>query len=360
MGATVRGIARRSGVSISTVSRALSGSPLVAAETSERVWAAAEELGYTPSRRPRATRERRGVLGVVVPDLGNPFFGAICKGIQERARANGYLTFVADSGEDPTEEGEILRGLHGHADGVILCSPRVSDRQILQAAAETHLVLANRHSGAVPSVVFDNRAGMRSAVQHLVALGHRTIGYVGGPATSWSNTQRAEAFAGFGGERAPHGLELLDLGTFPPYFSGGVQAADVVVAAGVTAAVAYNDLMALGLVDRLHERGLRVPADISVVGIDGAAAATFVRPNLTTVELPCLRMGRLAVDVLVGALRAAGPTAGAGRAEAAAPAEEVLATRLLVRQSTGVPPGGAASVADARRERDEMRGEKTA
>lgn len=327
MAVTIRDVAREAGVSISTVSRALAAPEQVAQATRELVQATAARMDYRPNRSARGLiTGRSGNIGLVVPDLENPFFGSVCKGVQARARAAGYSVFVADTDEDPNVEAEVVRGLIKQVDGVILCSPRTTDGEIRKLAVETPLVLANRSLDEIPAIIFDNGGGMLVVMRHLVALGHRRIAYAGGPLTSWSNGQRAGAFAEFG---SAHGdLDLIELGNFPPYFSGGVQAADLAVASGATAVVAFNDIMALGVIDRMRQRGFAVPREVSVTGFDNVAVSTFVRPNLTTVNMPRVQMGRMSVDILLASVL--------GRTRASAPVQE-LAADLVVRQSSGVP-----------------------
>lgn len=334
MAVTIRDVAREAGVSISTVSRALAAPEQVAESTRIHVQATATKMGYRPNRNARSLiTGRNGSIGLVVPDLENPFFGSVCKGVQSRARAAGYTVFVADTDEDPTVEAEVARTLIKQVDGVILCSPRTTDAEIEQLATETPLVLANRSVANIPSITFDNGGGLRVVIQHLVALGHRKIAYAGGPLKSWSNGQRAEAFAEF--SAAEPMLDLIELGNFPPYFSGGVQAGDLAIAIGATAVVAYNDIMALGVIDRLRSRGLTVPYDMSVTGFDNIAVSTFVWPNLTTVDLPRVQMGRMSVDALLDTVL--GPVTSVVVQE--------LPVELMVRQSSGVVKSASGSVA---------------
>ncbi|MCX7523175.1 LacI family DNA-binding transcriptional regulator [Microbacterium sp. STN6] len=348
MAVTIRDVARESGVSISTVSRALASPEQVAEATRIHVQATAARMGYRPNRNARSLiTGRSGSIGLVVPDLENPFFGSVCKGVQARARAAGYTVFVADTDEDPTVESEIARSLIKQVDGVILCSPRTTDDEIRALTTETPLVLANRRLDGVPSIIFDNGGGLVAVMRHLIALGHRRVAYAGGPRASWSNAQRAAAFRVFADEQVHGELELIDLGNFPPYFEGGVQAADLAVASGATAVVGYNDLVALGILDRLRQRGLSAPEDMSVTGFDNVAVSTFVRPNLTTVDLPRQQMGRMSVDALLDlVLRDSQASTNESMPEQAADAAsgvlQELAVDLMVRQSTGVPsgPGG--------------------
>ncbi|UZN02713.1 LacI family DNA-binding transcriptional regulator [Cellulomonas sp. S1-8] len=294
MAVTLRDVARAAGVSAATASRALSAPDLVSPARRELVRRVARELGYHPNR---AARElitgRSGHLCLVVPDLENPFFSAVAKAVQARARAAGHAVVVADSEEDPLLEAELVAQLGAQADGVLLCSPRMSaDDLAATRAGGRPLLLVNRESPGLPSVVVDTRDGVRQAVRHLLALGHRRIAYAGGPAGSWSGARRREGLADLD-------VDVVDLGAHTPVFAGGVAAADLVLAAGATAVLAHNDLMALGVLDRLHARGVRVPQDVSVVGFDDAPVATLVTPALTTVAVPLARLGRTAVDLLL-------------------------------------------------------------
>jgi LacI family transcriptional regulator len=323
---TIRDVARAAGVSISTVSRALAAPEQVAESTRALVQATAHKMGYRPNRNARGlVTGRSNSIGLVVPDLENPYFGSVCKGVQARARAAGYAVFIADTNEDPTVETEIVHSLIKQVDGVILCSARGTDAEIKKLAKQTPLVLANRLLDGIPSVIFDNGGGLRAVLRHLVALGHRRIAYAGGPSSSWSNGERSRAFAAFGSESEE--LELIELGNFPPFFSGGIQAGDLAIASGATAVVAYNDIMALGLIDRLRQRGLSAPHDLSVTGFDNVAVSTFVWPNLTTVDLPRVQMGRMSVDLLLAMVLDGQSEV---RPATALPAE------LIVRQSSGV------------------------
>ena len=327
MAVTIKDVARAAGVSPSTVCRALSTPELVRAETRERVQRSAAELDYSPNRAARGLiTGRTGNLGLIVPDLGNPFFPGVVKGIQARAREADYAVFLADTDEDPAAEAQLVRTLAKQVDGIVLCSPRMSEQELRGVAALTPVVLLNRRVGRLPAITFDNVDGMRQAVTHLTALGHRRIAYVAGPRASWSNRERVR---GLRLAIAGAGAELVEVGPVQPQFDGGVAAADQVLAAGVTAVIAYNDVIALGLLSRLNARGIAVPAAISVLGFDDIALSAMVHPSLTTVGLPMKSCGRAGVDLLLSLLRnPAG--AGATRRE--------LGTHLMVRGSTGPPP----------------------
>lgn len=340
---TLRDVARAAGVSPATASRALSAPDLVTPARREQVQRAARELGYRPNR---AARElitgRTGNLCLVVPDLENPFFAAVAKGVQARARALGHAVFVTDAEEDARLEPELVAHLGSQVDGAVLCSPRMSDDDLDRLADELPLVLVNREHGSLPSVVVDNADGVRQAVTHLHALGHRRIAYAGGPADSWSDTRRRHGL-----QHASHGLsgmEVVNLGHFAPVFAGGVAAADLVAASGATAVLAHNDLVALGILSRLQARGIRVPEDVSVVGYDDIPAATLVSPALTTVTVPLARLGREAVDLLVSSgLRSGRPSA----------AERVLAAAVGAATTHATVPAGSGGPSDGRLDRSD-------
>jgi LacI family transcriptional regulator len=324
---TIRDVAGAVGVSITTVSRALTDPDKVAPETRARVAAAAEALGYTANRAASGLRAgRTNTIGLLVPDLSNPYFAAVAMGIAERARAHGVAVFVTDSQEDPQVEVELLRGLVQQTDGVVLCSPRatVEDRAVIGAKP---LVVVNHELPGAQSVAVDDLAGVALTVDHLYSLGHRRIAYVGGPARSWSDTRRRSALA-TARTRLPR-LEVVELGAHAPTVDGGNTAAGVVVASGATAVITFNDLVAVGLVRRVQRLGLRVPHDLSVVGFDDTFLADLVTPALTSVHGDLSEIGRRAADLLLADLRrprdAPEPT---GRGPVLIPAQ------LVVREST--------------------------
>lgn len=329
---TVHDVARAAGVSISTVSRALSAPGRVAPATVERVVRAASELGYRPNRAASGLRSgRSGVIGLVVPDLENPYFASVAKGVQARAHTHGRAVHIVDTDESVTTEAGEVRGLAQQTDGVILCSPRDLNRD-LAALADRPVVLVNNRAEGLPSVTADHLVGMFRAVAHLRALGHRRVAYVGGPESSWSNRQRREGLRR--AAETHEDVEIVLAGAFRPHVEGGRAAADLVVGAGATAVVTYNDLVAIGLMERLRSRGLEVPRDLSVVGCDDTFVAALASPPLTTLSADLHEMGARAVDVLVALLAGEDPP----------PAGE-LPVELVVRGSTGVPFSARADAA---------------
>jgi LacI family transcriptional regulator len=325
MAATVRDVADAAGVSTSTVSRALAQPQMVKPETRDRVRLAAERLGYTPNRAARGLiTGRTGNLGLILPDLTNPFFPGVVKGVQAWARENDYALFIADTDEDPSAEVGLVRALSKQVDGLVLCSPRMSESDLQSILPETCIVLVNRKFRTAPAVTFDNAGGIRQAVAHLEALGHRHVAWLAGPAASWSNRERSRAVRA---ATTAAGLELTAIGHFPPSFDGGVAAADQIHASAATAVIAYNDLMALGVISRLNSRGVKVPERLSVIGIDDIPIAGMSNPALTTVSLPKEQAGRAAVDLLLTQIQ---------QPETPAPSRRELPAQLIVRGSTDV------------------------
>jgi DNA-binding LacI/PurR family transcriptional regulator len=327
MAVTIKDVARLAGVSPATVCRALSTPERVKTETRERVQRAVDDLGYSPNRAARGLiTGRTGNIGLVVPDLANPFFPGVVKGIQARAREADYSVFVADTDEDPSAEASLVRSLGKQVDGLVLCSPRMSEEDLRSVVGDTPLVLLNRRVDQIPAITFDSLGGMRQAVAHLMALGHRRIAYVGGPRTSWSNRDRRD---GLRAVTAAAGADLVEIGNVLPQFSGGVAAADLVLAADATAVIAYNDVVALGLISRFAARSIGVPDQLSVIGFDDIAMSAMVHPSLTTVALPMELSGRAGVDLLLHLMQHSDQT-GTTRRE--------LETHLMVRGSTGPAP----------------------
>ena len=204
----------------------------------------------------------------------------------------------------------------------MLASSRLPDADLLELAGHRPVVLYNREVDGLPSVVTDFADGARQVVEHLAALGHRTVAYLSGPRSAWSEGRR---WAGLSTAADTAGVTAVRLGPFAPTVEGGAAAADVGLASGASALVAFNDLLAIGVLRRLDRRGVAVPDTVSVTGFDDVFGADFCLPPLTTVATPTEEAGRSLVDVLL-----------------APPAEDarriVLPAQLRVRDSTGPPP----------------------
>lgn len=315
-------VARAAGVSTSTASRALAGATVVAEGTRERVRAAAAELGYEPNLAARQLVTGQGqAIALVLPDVANPFYAGVAKGMQQRVRAEGLTAVFADTDEDLDTERAVIAQVGPVAARLVLASPRLPDAEIVELAGRARVVLVNRAVDGVAAVTGDNLDGVHQALVHLHALGHRRVGYAGGPASSWSDAARRQGLAS-----APDGVEIVDLGAFRPGSAGGVAAADLALASGVTAVLAFNDQLAMGILGRLVDRSVPVPGRLSVVGFDDIPVARLLAPPLTSVAVPAGELGRAAVELLLR------------RPEGPEPGLRTLPVELAVRRSTGEPP----------------------
>lgn len=325
MAVTIRDVAQASGVHVSTVSRTFSAPHLVNADTRSHVLAVAAKLNYRPNRAARAlTTGRTHNLGLIVADLANPFFPSLVKAAQGRARERDYHVFVADTDEDPQVERNLIQTFAKQVDGVLLCGPRLSNTAIEELGRNIPLVLVNRRIKGMSTVNMDVGYGARLAVEHLVSLGHRRLALLSGPPGSWTSRQIRGAAEGAAEDA---GVELAILGPNAPTGGGGVAAAAGVLRARATGVLAYNDLVALGLIEGLGELGAAVPADVSVIGIDDTLAGRLTRPKLTTVAMPTAAAGRAAVDLFFQLADSGGSAA-----------TTMLDTTLVVRESCGPPP----------------------
>lgn len=331
---TVHDVAERSGVSIATVSRALRAPHRVSEDTRDRVLAAVRDLDYRPNRAAASLRRgRTGAIALVVPDIENPYFAALTKGAQASSRARGYGLVVVDTTENAEVEFEEIRSLSSQIDGMILASSRLSDPQLAEAVASTRCVLINRSltDAATPTVTIDEGSGAEAAIGHLYDLGHRVIAYVGGPETAWSEGRRWRGIQDAAAARPD--VSVVRVGGYAPDARGGHAAAADALAHEATAVVAYNDLVALGLLARWAELGIRVPADISLVGCDNTFVAGLASPPLTSVGADLREFGETAVALL---LERIDHPDGAALPPVSAPMS------ITVRSSTAGPPRSGA------------------
>jgi len=326
--ATIHDVAALSGVAASTVSRALSTPGRVNFRTRERIEAAAAELKYVPNAQAKALSSgRTRAVAVLVADITNPFFFDIIRGTQLQLKAAGYTQLLVDTEESDEVEVNTVEQLRQTADGIILTSPRLSDDALAKVSAMMPTVTINRDAPGVPSVMLDTPTATNQALDHLISLGHTNIAYLSGPDTSTSSRLRWAGLQAAGEER---NVTVVRLGPFAPRTHSGAAAADALVHSGATAGIAFNDLIAIGMLQRLRERGVRVPEDMSIVGCDDIFGADFCSPPLTTVTAPVERAGRDAVTMLLGQINPGFGTAPRSHA--------VLPTHLTIRASTGPAP----------------------
>lgn len=297
-GTTITDIARAAGVSKATVSRVLNGGATVNEEMAKRVRVVIDELGYTPSQTARSLS--LGVsrtVGVVVPDLGNPMFHQVLHGFNRAAARDGYRVVVADSFEDPENEAELARDLRDRTDAVALFAPRMTRENLLALLPRVAPVTVfNRTTGKnAGSVLIDYHAGVIELARHLIDLGHRRIAFLAGPSDARSNWERERGLAEV--REAEGDVEIIDIACGYS-FEDGYRAWPAVGASAATAVIAYNDVVALGLLGRLAEEGVSVPGDLSVTGFDDIPFARYSSPSLTTMTASLEDIGRQIWTVL--------------------------------------------------------------
>lgn len=295
---TLADVAVEAGVHPSTVSRVLSRPQLIGEPTRTAVHAAIHKLGYTPNRAARQLAGGRiGAIGVLVPDITNPFFAHVVRSVQQGCRRNGLTMLLADTDQREADELSEARALAGSVDGFVVCSPVAATQQWLQVVGTAPLVFVNRRANGVASVALDQQAIIELGVTHLRAAGHRSIAVVRGPHSYWSSRERDRVV-----RRLPG---LVTYGPVRPDFEAGIALATDLMRSNVTGVLAFNDVQALGIVAGYRAAGRSVPRDLSVVGSDDIADAAMSDPPLTTVAAPVQQLGDAAFDLLARLLAGA-------------------------------------------------------
>lgn len=306
---TMADVAREAGVSLMTVSRVVNQKEGVSQETRHFIQDIIRKMGYHPSSIARSlATQRTGTLGLVVPDISNPFFSGVAHGVERVAYAEGYSVLLCNTEEDPQRELDVLQLLEEkRVDGMILCSSRLEKGKLRRALAQQPaVVLVNRWLGnrrgtlPVGSVIVDDEAGAQMATQHLLNRGHRMIGFLSGPPNSYSGQGRSRGYQ----------VALTSAGmTFrseftrscPPTVEGGQMAACQLLHAHpeITALLCYNDLVAVGALQACSESSRTIPDDLAIVGYDDIFLAALVTPTLTTCRVSREELGRLSTRLLV-------------------------------------------------------------
>ncbi len=325
-------VAERAGVSVSTVSHVINGTRYVSPELTERVRAAMAELRFQPNAVARSLRRKETLtLGMIVPDNANPFFALLAHAVENACYERGYSLILTNSGGDLARELANINVLLGkQVDGLILAAVGLSSRDLKQVLRSAPVVLVDRNLPGVEAdaLLVDNLGGGRQATQHLIELGHRRIGCITGPSTTTPSADRVTGYrAALEEAGIPVDETLIARGDFQ--FAGGYTGAQALLALPVppTAIFACNDLMAMGAIAAAAERGLRVPADLSIVGFDNSTLAAYTTPALTTIAQPITEIGQLATEMVIR--RSQQPDM--------ARQHRILDTKLIVRQSTCPP-----------------------
>ncbi|CAH1653628.1 LacI family transcriptional regulator [Hyphomicrobiales bacterium] len=319
---TIDQVAALAGVSRATVSRAFTRPEMLSEATVQRVKTIARDVGYVPNQVARAlSTGRHGNLALIVPDVANPFFPPLIRAAQLRADEAGFCVFLGNSDELAAREDVLVGRFTSQVEGMILVSSRLDEERIRLYAARRPIVLVNRDVAGIPRVLIDSATGITAALAHLIDHGHRRIVYVSGPSASWSNQQRRLALRR---EAAKRGVEIIAVPARPPTYETGYAATGQILASKATAALAFDDLVAQGLLAGLAERGIDVPGQFSVVGCDDVLGATTY-PPLTTVSARCKEAGQVAADLLIDLLKV----------KAMRDVRYVLESHLVVRGTTG-------------------------
>jgi LacI family repressor for deo operon, udp, cdd, tsx, nupC, and nupG len=331
----IREVAKRAGVSTATVSRVLSRPDVVSPDTRLKVLKAVERLGYAPNsvaKNLRTLKSRK--LLVTVPDISNPFFSLILKGIEDSAQKNGYSVLVGDTQhDDQREERYALMLKQKEADGLIFLGHRLppAAASVVQEMAPSCAPIVNGCEFSaelgVPSVHIDNAKAASEAMEHLYELGHRTIGVVTGPLLSPLSRDRLTGALASARQRSAEPQVLVTQGDFS--IRSGSEAADALLSrsAPPTAIFCFNDEMAMGVMAAARRRGLCIPRDLSVVGFDDIRFAQCVEPPLTTIAQPMREIGEGTVRLLLEILNGS----------RVAPVSVTLPHVLRIRASTAPP-----------------------
>lgn len=333
MNPTVKDVARDAGVSVGTVSRVLARNETVNPAIRQRVEAVIERLGYRPSSLGRSLRlNKSDIIGLVVPDITNPFFAELAKHLETLASAAGYSVLLANTHEDPNAECKQVQSLLGRAPAGIVIAPVSGSLvgSILRDGAVSVTIAIDRALAGHSLVATDNFEGGRLAASHLLELGHRRIGYISGPSTTDVSIQRLNGFRGrieeASADRSQSAVDLRVLEGAFDYKSGEAMGRMLLqgeASQRPTAIATANDQQAIGLLRASRDLGIRVPEDLSIVGFDDIPLASLVLPRLTTVRQPMEEIAEITVRAVLGR----GPVVG----------QITLKPALVERDSTALP-----------------------
>ena len=332
---TIKDVADKAGVSVATASRVLSGHPSTSAEARTAVTDAAKQLGFRPNAQARSLRKTTTeTIGLVLPDVRTPFFADLAHAIEQRARDFKYLTLFGNANESAEQQDRYFDVmLSQRVDGLIAAPLGDPDslKSILDSGIPTVFVDRVIADTTVPSVTPDNVTGIQEAVRHLTGQGHRRIGYIAGPQSTSTGRERLAAYQdALTATHADDDVDLIFFGDFQSA-SGAAGARHLLeLPQPPTALLAADSLMSIGAIGVCNERGIGIGSDLAFVAYDDIEAFTLLNPALTVIAHDVDAMGRQAVEMLTQVI--AGET----------PASVILPSRLIIRGSTPLLPGGTA------------------
>ncbi|MDE0452662.1 MAG: LacI family DNA-binding transcriptional regulator [Gammaproteobacteria bacterium] len=323
---TVRDIADAAGVSIATVSYVLNGRGAISEETKRRIQKVVKRLGYRQNQAARTMKTgRTAIIGLVFPNIENPFFASLARSILNEAQLSGYQTFLVDTEGSHDREREVVTGLLQHGVDGIVWFPVDDEDTLTNVGVDVPLVVLDRELPGQDLVQAEYYAGGTTTAEYLIALGHRRFGLLEGPQAVGNARERSKGFVDAVGDSSKIAWRLEHAYTM--HLSE--EARERLLARDVTAVVCGNDLIAIGALSLFQMHGISVPREVSVVGFDDIPFARMISPTLTTVRMPFEEMGREAVRLLLRRLAE----------EQAGPRSQItLGIELVERASTAAPP----------------------
>lgn len=308
---TITDVANAAGVSLMSVSRAMNNKPGLSEETRQRILDIANEIGYRPNQIARGlvTRETF-TIGLVVPDVSNPFFAQIARGVEDAAYKNGYSVFLINTAEDIDREKFALDMLwQKEIDGAVLCSPRLSLEELKPYLIRLPAtVLVNRQLDTplinVATINVDDRFGAQQAIQYFAKNGRKRIACIAGPVTSISSQRRIDGYR-FGLKASERKYDPTLVEHCLPTTEGGHTAAQILFShsPNVDAILCFNDLVAIGVMRACSEHGWNVPTDVAVIGADDIPLAALVHPKLSSLDVDQYEIGQKANSLLIDLIK---------------------------------------------------------
>jgi len=329
MSVSIYDIAKRAGVAPSTVSRALEDHPRIGAETRKRIQDLAREMNYVPSTVAKSlATNKTWTIGMVLATISDPFMGRVVEGVEQIALEADFNVFISTSQNDRQREIAVMETLQKRrVDGIIVIASHLSDRspRFFERSKVPIVVINEQNPGKnMHFVAVDDVRGACLAVELLIALGHRRIGYVSIPNRPQSNQHRFKGYQ--------DALEAADIAVDPAlifssytiedHVRAGEASLEPLLAAGASAAFCYNDSTAIGLLAACHQRSIAVPGDFSIIGFDDIDMAAYIMPPLTTIHQPRFELGRRAMHMMLALLNGQEPE------------NHILPAELVVRQTT--------------------------
>lgn len=329
MAVSIYDIAKRAGVSPSTVSRALEDHPRIGATTRKRIQELAREMDYVPSTVAKSLAENKTwTIGMVLPTISDPFMGRVVEGVEQGAIEVGFNVFVSTSQNDRQREIAAIKVFQRRrVDGIIIIASHLFDQypRFFDRSKVPIIVINEQRPGeTMHFVTVDDIQGARVAVEHLLSLGHRRVGYVGVGNRPKSNQYRLK---GYQAALEAAGIDFDPALIFTSHAVAdhakcGEASLEPLLAAGATAVFCYNDMTAIGLLNACYTRGISVPGDLSIIGFDDIDMAAYTIPPLTTIRQPRFDLGKRAMSMLLALLKGENPE------------NQSVPGELVVRQTT--------------------------